>query len=70
MEQHGFSYEVIFVDDGSEDTTWEQIKKVAAANASFKGVRFNRNFGKSAALQTAFKATTRKRKTSPIATTP
>lgn len=55
MEQHGFSYEVIFVDDGSEDSTWEQIQKIAAANPSFKGVRFNRNFGKSAALQTAFK---------------
>ncbi len=56
METHGFSYEVIFVDDGSEDTTWEQIKKVSHANSNFKGIRFNRNFGKSAALHTAFKS--------------
>ncbi len=56
METHGFSYEVIFVDDGSEDGTWEQIRKVSQGNSSFKGIRFNRNFGKSAALHTAFKA--------------
>ncbi len=55
MDQHGFSYEVIFVDDGSVDNTWKQIQNISASNSSFKGVRFNRNFGKSAALQTAFK---------------
>lgn len=57
METHGLSYEVIFVDDGSEDGTWEQIRKVNLANSNFKGIRFNRNFGKSAALNTAFKTT-------------
>ena len=56
MQQHGFSYEVIFVDDGSEDGTWEAIRKASLTNSSFKGIRFNRNFGKSAALHTAFKA--------------
>jgi glycosyltransferase involved in cell wall biosynthesis len=56
LETHGFSYEVIYVDDGSRDKTWEQIQKVSAANPSFKGIKFNRNFGKSAALHTAFKA--------------
>ncbi len=56
MEKHGFSYEVLFVDDGSEDHTWEQILAVNAVSPSFKGIRFNRNFGKSAALNTAFKA--------------
>jgi len=57
METHGFSYEVIFVDDGSTDLTWNEIQKVSAVNPSFKGIKFNRNFGKSAALHTAFKLT-------------
>jgi glycosyltransferase involved in cell wall biosynthesis len=56
MQTHGFSYEVIFIDDGSTDGTWRQIKKEAEANPSIKGLRFNRNFGKAAALQTGFKA--------------
>jgi glycosyltransferase involved in cell wall biosynthesis len=55
MEANSFSYEVIFIDDGSSDRTWEQIKKVSAVNSCFKGLRFNRNFGKSAALQTGFR---------------
>jgi len=55
MEANGYSYEVIFIDDGSSDKTWEQIKKVSLVNSSFKGLRFNRNFGKSAALQTGFR---------------
>lgn len=57
MQQHGFSYEVIFVDDGSSDNTWDVIKEISDNNPAFKGLRFNRNFGKSAALQTAFKQT-------------
>jgi glycosyltransferase involved in cell wall biosynthesis len=56
MQAHGFSYEVIFIDDGSEDGTWEEIRKVSLADPRFKGIRFNRNFGKSAALQTGFRA--------------
>ena len=56
MQEHGFSYEVIFIDDGSEDGTWGEIKKISKANPAFKGIRFNRNFGKSAALQTGFRA--------------
>jgi len=51
---HGLTFEVIFIDDGSDDNTWEEIQKVSATNTNFKGLRFNRNFGKSAALQTGF----------------
>ena len=55
MQAHGFSYEVIFIDDGSTDNTWEEIKKISQANSSFKGLQFNRNFGKSAALHMGFR---------------
>src|SRR5688572_31613193 len=56
MLAHGFSYEVIFVDDGSTDNTWQEIQKINEVDSRFKGIRFNRNFGKSAALQTGFRA--------------
>jgi glycosyltransferase involved in cell wall biosynthesis len=55
MEVHPLSYEVIFIDDGSMDQTWEKIKAICESNSSFKGIKFNRNFGKSAALQTGFR---------------
>lgn len=55
MQAHGFRYEVFFIDDGSSDGTWQQILKVNAEDERFKGIRFNRNFGKSAALQTGFR---------------
>jgi glycosyltransferase involved in cell wall biosynthesis len=56
MQEHGFSYEVIIIDDGSTDTTWEKVVAINSADQRFKGIRFNRNFGKSAALQTGFRA--------------
>ncbi len=54
MKAHGYSYEVLFVDDGSTDNSWRKIQEISANNPSFKGVKFNRNYGKSAALHTAF----------------
>ncbi len=54
MQEHGFSYEVIFIDDGSTDQTWDEIQHMNLINPSFKGIKFNRNFGKSAALHTGF----------------
>jgi glycosyltransferase involved in cell wall biosynthesis len=56
MQTHGFSYEVIYIDDGSTDETWCEIKKANEANPSIRGLKFNRNFGKSAALQLGFQA--------------
>lgn len=54
MEQNGFSYEIIFVNDGSTDSSWEVISKLAAQNPYVKGVCFRRNYGKSPALNTGF----------------
>ena len=56
MQTHGFSYEVIMIDDGSSDATWQKILEISERDNRFKGIRFNRNFGKSAALQTGFRA--------------
>jgi glycosyltransferase involved in cell wall biosynthesis len=56
MQANDFTYEVIFIDDGSTDKTWEKIKEASAIDPAVKGIKFNRNFGKSAALQTGFKA--------------
>ncbi len=56
MKAHGFSYEVIIIDDGSTDSTWKHIQQISEQDERFKGIRFNRNFGKSAALQTGFRA--------------
>jgi len=51
-----FSYEVIFVDDGSKDKSWGVVAKMASNNASVLGIKFQRNYGKSAALQKGFEA--------------
>ena len=56
MQQHGFSYEVLFVDDGSTDTSWSVIQTLSAQNNKLKGIRFRRNYGKSAALNIGFAA--------------
>ncbi|MDE3236795.1 MAG: glycosyltransferase family 2 protein [Bacteroidota bacterium] len=53
---NGLSYEVIMIDDGSTDNSWEVIQNIAQHNAAFKGIKFQRNYGKSAALNEGFKA--------------
>ena len=55
MVENGFSYEVLLIDDGSKDSSWEVIKNISNDNACVKGIRFNRNYGKSAALNVGFK---------------
>ncbi|NVK49787.1 MAG: glycosyltransferase family 2 protein [Cyclobacteriaceae bacterium] len=55
MHNHGFSYEIILVNDGSTDGSWEKIGKLAEANGNIKGINFTRNYGKSAALDAGFK---------------
>lgn len=56
MQSNHFSYEIIYVDDGSSDTSWDIIEDISAKNECVKGIRFRRNYGKSAALNTAFEA--------------
>lgn len=56
MRDNNFSYEVIFVDDGSTDSSWGVIQALRAKNDSIKGIKFQRNYGKSAALNEAFRA--------------
>ncbi len=55
--EHGYDYEVILVDDGSTDRSWEVIEQLSSTNPHIKGIRFQRNYGKSAALNEGFKAT-------------
>ena len=55
MKAHNFSYEVIFINDGSTDRSWEVIEKLSAEHACVKGIKFRRNYGKSPALFCGFK---------------
>ena len=56
MDENRFTYEVILVDDGSTDGSWEMIGKLKENNPFLKGIKFRRNYGKSAALNTGFEA--------------
>ncbi|MEI6348120.1 MAG: glycosyltransferase family 2 protein [Bacteroidota bacterium] len=56
MDQNNFSYEVIFIDDGSRDSSWNVIESLSAEDKCVKGIKFRRNYGKSAALNTGFEA--------------
>jgi len=54
--EHQYSYEIIMVDDGSTDNSWNVIERLSAAHPTIKGIKFQRNYGKSAALNEGFKA--------------
>lgn len=54
MNAHNYSYEVIFVDDGSTDNSWKVIKELRSKSSNIKGIKFRRNYGKSPALHCAF----------------
>lgn len=54
MNEHGFSYEIIFVNDGSTDSSWNVIENLSKKHANIKGIKFRRNYGKSPALFCGF----------------
>lgn len=54
MNTHNFSYEILFIDDGSTDASWNVISKLSHENPNVKGIRFLRNYGKSQALHAGF----------------
>jgi glycosyltransferase involved in cell wall biosynthesis len=54
MDEHNFSYEILFLDDGSRDNSWEIIENLSKDNSSVKGIKMRRNYGKSAALYIGF----------------
>ena len=56
VEKEGWTYEIIMIDDGSTDGSWDTIKELSASDSSIHGIRFRRNYGKSAALFHGFKA--------------
>jgi len=55
MKENNFSYEIVFVDDGSNDNSWDVIGQISKQNPNIKAIRFQRNYGKSPALHTGFK---------------
>jgi len=55
MKENSFSYEIIMVDDGSTDSSWEEIRALSKTNTAIRGIQFRRNYGKSAALYCGFK---------------
>ena len=54
MKSHNYSYEVIFIDDGSSDQSWNIINQFSIENSNIKGIRFQKNYGKSQALHAGF----------------
>ena len=56
MQKEGYVYEIVMVDDGSKDGSWKIVKELSEKNPCIRGIRFRRNYGKSAALYHGFKA--------------
>lgn len=56
MKKHNYSYEILFVDDGSRDNSWKVIEELKSSDPHVRGIRFQRNYGKSAALHVGFEA--------------
>ena len=56
MDANNYSYEIIFVDDGSTDNSWKVIEELRSKNSNIKGIKFQRNYGKSAGLNEGFRA--------------
>ena len=54
MNDHSFEYEVIFIDDGSTDQSWDTIKSLKKTHPEIKAIRFSKNYGKSQALHAGF----------------
>ncbi|MBW1295734.1 glycosyltransferase family 2 protein [Aquimarina litoralis] len=58
MQTHQYSYEILFIDDGSTDGSWETITTLSQQDANVKGIQFLKNYGKSQALHAGFEAAT------------
>ena len=54
MKSYNFSYEIIFIDDGSSDNSWDIIEELSSKSETIKGIKFQRNYGKSQALHAGF----------------
>ena len=55
-QENNYTYEILFVDDGSKDNSWKVITELSTKNPAAKGIKFQRNYGKSAALYSGFEA--------------
>jgi len=54
MQKHGFAYEIVYIDDGSDDRSWQVVQTLSQEDTHIRGIRFRKNYGKSAALHLGF----------------